>query len=168
MGHFISKEIQFDAGHRVPKHGSKCRNPHGHRYKIIVHCEGQIVTEEGSPDQGMLIDFGDLKTFMMTEIHDVLDHGFIAFTGDTTMLEALECSGSGEAWKVIVFPYIPTAENLARWCWEKLEPLINSHWRNNITLHRVDVWETPTSVATYSSEEVDPLNWERRRDAETI
>jgi 6-pyruvoyltetrahydropterin/6-carboxytetrahydropterin synthase len=118
---------------------------------------GQIIEDPGSPDDGMLIDFADLKKFMTEEIHDVLDHGFIVYKGDVDMQRSLCTDGSIDlgdpqgrfGWKVIIFPYVPTAENIARWAWERLEPRIKGHFRDNLRLDEVHVWETPTSVAYY-------------------
>jgi 6-pyruvoyltetrahydropterin/6-carboxytetrahydropterin synthase len=142
----ISKEIEFDAGHRVPSHQGKCKNPHGHRYKIQVKCIGKIVDNPGHPEHGMLVDFSDLKHLMTEHVHDVLDHGFIVWTDDKALLSAL----SGYGWNVIEFPYIPTAENLARWSWSQLEPLISGRFGDSLLLKEVAIWETPTSVAYYS------------------
>lgn len=141
----VSKEIQFDAGHRVPNHRSKCRNPHGHRYRVVVSCIGSIVEEAGASDEGMLIDFSDLKILMTNLIHDPLDHGFIAYHEDKPILSLLSIPG----WKIIPFPYIPTAENIAIWCWEQLKPAIDDYFRENLILSSVEVWETPTSKAFY-------------------
>lgn len=164
----ISKQIEFDAGHRVPNHKSKCRNPHGHRYSVIVSCKGKIVETPGASDEGMLVDFSDLKHLMMGHIHDVLDHGFIVYEQDEDMLNSLcfewhRDDGSHLAWQskfdwnVIIFPYIPTAENIARWCWEQLYDRISTTFHSNLWLEAVTVFETPTSEATYQgpSEEVE-------------
>lgn len=147
----ITKEVEFDAGHRVPSHGSKCRNPHGHRYRVRVMCEGPIIDDPGAPDDGMLVDFGDLKGLMTTLVHDVLDHGFICHRDDTLLMAALaDASGhDGHDWRLIEFPYIPTAENIARWCWEQLAAPIAERFRDGLRLVEVAVWETPTSVAYY-------------------
>lgn len=142
----ISKEIEFDAGHRVPNHKSKCRNPHGHRYRVRVYAAGHIVEEPGASDEGMLVDFSDLKKIMQTKIHDVLDHGFIIYKDDEQMVEALY----GRDWNVIIFPYIPTAENIARWCWDQIQEPIETSFRDNLWLMSITVYETPTSEATYS------------------
>lgn len=148
----ISKEVEWDAGHRVPAHASKCKHPHGHRYKLRATCVGHIVTEKDAPDEGMLIDFSHLKKFMMEEVHDVLDHGFIVHEGDSVMRAALSADSG---WNIIVFPTVPTAENIAVWCWEKLEPLIRKHFRGNLVLEEVAVWETPTSVAYYNGVQIE-------------
>ena len=146
----ISKEIEFDAGHRVPNHKSKCRSPHGHRYRVRVTCSGHIVTTVGSSDEGMLVDFSDLKALMVEHIHDVLDHSFIVYKGDEHLINMLWRGPDEEPWKVILFGYIPTAENIALWVWEQLEPRLTARFnREDLELRKVEVWETPTSLATY-------------------
>jgi len=143
----ISKEIEFDAGHRVSTHGSKCRNPHGHRYKVRVTCEGDIINDPSRPDHGMLIDFGNLKTIMNENIHDVLDHGFIVWQDDKTTRDMMEEYAHHNEWNYIVFPYIPTAENIARWAWNEIVGPIEEEFGNDLKLYEVAIWETPTSVA---------------------
>lgn len=145
----ISKEIEFDAGHRVPNHVSKCKNPHGHRYKIRVTCEGEIITDPDSPEYGMLTDFGALKGLMTTLIHDPLDHAMVIHTDDHILLNAMD----GKGWKIVVFPYVPTAENLARWAWNQLEPVLRDTYGEALELRQIAVWETPTSVAYYGGAE---------------
>lgn len=151
----ISKEVEFDAGHRVPNHKSKCRNPHGHRYRVCVHATGTIVEEPGASDEGMLIDFSDLKTLLTKKVHDVLDHGFIVYKDDHDLLSCFEVNADGEAfdcWKIIIFPYVPTAENIARWVWEELYFDMEDHFRGNLRLKCIEIWETPTSRAYYEGE----------------
>ena len=143
----ISKEIEFDLGHRVSTHGSKCRNPHGHRYKVRVTCEGDIINDPSRPDHGMLIDFGNLKTIMNKRIHDVLDHGFCVWENDHVVRNMMEDEAHGQGWNYIVFPYIPTAENIARWSWEEIKDDIEVEFGKDLRLYEVAVWETPTSVA---------------------
>lgn len=141
----ITKEIGIDVGHRVPNHASKCRNPHGHRYRIIAHAVGHIIEDVGAPDEGMLVDFSYLKDLLMRYADEPLDHGFIIYHDDAEMFDAL----SGGDWKVIVFPYIPTAENIARWLYEQIQPEMVEHFRGNLELAAIEVWETPTSMAIY-------------------
>jgi len=153
IGHWarISKCIEFDAGHRVPRHESKCYNIHGHRYKVTAVCKGTIVEEHDAPDEGMLIDFGALKDFMMSDIHDVLDHGCILYRGDVNAIEALQNLGEFDKkpQKIIEFPYVPTAENIARWCFDVLNVRVSHHFRDNLILDHIEVYETPTSCASY-------------------
>lgn len=134
----ISKEIEFDAGHRVPLHESKCKNPHGHRYRVVAYIEGDLITE--GPESGMVRDFSVVKQLLMDLVHDKYDHGFIVHEQDMDMMNALGF-GEGE-WKVIVVPFIPTAECLAKGIYDDMKP----HLPN---LFKIEVWETPTSCAEY-------------------
>lgn len=146
----VAKEVEFDTGHRVPDHGSKCRHPHGHRYRVRVTCAGTVVDEAGATDNGMVVDFGDLKRWLTHMIHDVLDHAFVVYEHDLEMRAAL--AAGDPDWRVVVVSFVPTAENLAAWCWQQLAPVVSEHWRGNLTLDLVEVWETPTSVATYKEQ----------------
>lgn len=130
----VSKAIEFDAGHRVPEHWSKCRNPHGHRYKVEVVVEGEI------PADGMVVDFGVLKELMVELIHDRCDHAMLVGCDDIELLDAL----AGHSWRVVVLEDVPTAENLAHEFARELgTPLGNE----GLVLRCVRVWETPTCMA---------------------
>lgn len=83
----IHREIGIDVGHRVPDHGSKCRNPHGHRYRVIATCEGPVMDQKGNEENGMVVDFGNLKKYMMDIIDAVFDHGFVVYKGDKAMMD---------------------------------------------------------------------------------
>lgn len=164
--------VELDCGHRVPFHKSKCRNPHGHRYKVEVQVDAHsLIDIEGASDEGMVLDFGDLKTIMMQKVHDVLDHGFIVYEDDYELLSCFglwgtdketedrpirNATGFANGWKIIIFPYIPTAENIAQWIWEQIEPEIKASNDNpnnpRVWLTRVAVHETPNSTATYVPE----------------
>ena len=74
----IRRWVETDTGHRVPNHRSKCRNFHGHRYRWEVELEGDVVDEDGASEEGMLIDFSDVSRILKEQIHDVLDHAFVA------------------------------------------------------------------------------------------
>ena len=145
----VSKEIEFDAGHRVPLHESKCRNPHGHRYRVIAYVCGDL-QEEGAAT-GMVLDFTDIKAALTELIHDKYDHGFIIYAGDSEMLNAFRIyyvdkkTGVGVNdgnYKIIVVDWTPTAEEMARSVYNDLIERLPG-------LIRVDVYETPTSCATY-------------------
>jgi 6-pyruvoyltetrahydropterin/6-carboxytetrahydropterin synthase len=60
----IGTTLYIDAAHQLPNHSGKCKNLHGHTYKIIVTVYG-----EPNPKTGMLIDFGEIK-----KIANMLDH----------------------------------------------------------------------------------------------
>ncbi len=82
----VHREIGIDCGHRVPDHTSKCRSPHGHRYRIIATCSGDILEKPGEHEHGMVIDFGHIKTFMMDVLDAIFDHAFVVAEHDAVMM----------------------------------------------------------------------------------
>ena len=143
----IARWIEFDSGHRVPNHESKCRHPHGHRYRVNVIVHGPVINDQARADDGMVVDFGVVKQVLMAKVHDVLDHAFIVDQRDTLMLQALAIPATLglDPWRVVVVPFAPTAENLAAWVFAEIEPTLRSC---RLTLEAVEVYETPTSKAT--------------------
>lgn len=142
----VTKEIQFDMAHRVPNHKSKCRNLHGHRYKVVV-CAGIPYLQREGSDEGMVVDFGDLKRFMMEEIHDVFDHGAAFYHKDHLMNTAM--NAVNDFGNLHWVSFIPTAENLAKHFYDLLVEAMGEHqlwW-----IEWVEVYETPTSVARYTA-----------------
>lgn len=144
----VTKEIEIDMGHRVPNHKSKCRNIHGHRYRIEVGADDKVVTEKGSSDEGMVIDFSDLKSLMMEHIDKVYDHSFTCWDGDEMSHLYKEMNNTWNQ-KINYVSFIPTAENLAKHWYEILLPHL-AH--RKIKIKHVRVWETPTSTATYDKD----------------
>jgi 6-pyruvoyltetrahydropterin/6-carboxytetrahydropterin synthase len=143
----ITKEIEIDMGHRVMNHKSKCRNLHGHRYKIEVGVNDKVVDTRGISDEGMVIDFGDLKQIMMEEIDAKLDHGTMVSVEDEMLSNFL----LGTDWKYTVVDFIPTAENIAKYLFWKLKPILA---QKQIKLFHVKLWETPTSTAIYTTNDI--------------
>ena len=143
----IRRWVETDTGHRVPNHKSKCRHMHGHRYRWEAELEGDIVTLGGVSDEGMLMDFSDVSAILNEYIHDVVDHAFIVYERDKEALVAL--SHMGDEHRTLIVPFIPTAENLAKWAFEKVEPHISSTYGNSLKLHAFHVRETPKSWASW-------------------
>ena len=143
----IRRYVETDTGHRVPNHKSKCKHLHGHRYRFEAEIEGDVVDVSGVSDEGMLMDFSDISTILTREVHDVVDHAFVVYRGDETALKALECMGDDH--RTVVVDFIPTAENLAKWAFDQVEPHIVSTYGNKLQLVAMHVWETPKSVASW-------------------
>src|SRR5471030_2446561 len=72
----ITRKLEFDAGHRIPDHKSQCRNLHGHRYTLEITLTGQVISVEGNSDNGMIMDFSDIKALAKEHLVDVWDHAF--------------------------------------------------------------------------------------------
>ncbi|MBT4934320.1 MAG: 6-carboxytetrahydropterin synthase [Rhodospirillaceae bacterium] len=82
----VHREIGIDCGHRVPDHASKCRSPHGHRYRIIATCTGDVLEKAGEAEHGMVIDFGHIKQFMMDLLDAIFDHAFVVAGHDEVLM----------------------------------------------------------------------------------
>jgi 6-pyruvoyltetrahydropterin/6-carboxytetrahydropterin synthase len=146
----IRRFVETDTGHRVPNHKSKCRHMHGHRYRWEAEIEGEINTKEGSSDEGMLMDFSDVSDILNEYIHDIVDHSFIVYEKDHEALEALSLLGNEH--RTFVVPFVPTAENLAKWAFEQIEPKIVSKYEQKLRLVAFNVRETPKSWASWKKD----------------
>lgn len=141
----ITKEIEIDMAHRVPNHNSKCKSLHGHRYKIEVGVDDKLVSTSGASDEGMVIDFGDLKQIMMEEIDAKFDHNSVFFDQDP-MRGLLGPIGMMQPKVPHFVSFIPTAENLAKYWFELIKPRLEE---KGIKIKHVKIWETPSSTALY-------------------
>ena len=140
----ITTKLEFDAGHRIPHHKSSCKNLHGHRYAIEVTIKGGIVSDKSNSDFGMVMDFSDAKELIKETIVEEWDHSFIVHKDDTAVLEFLE---SLDNHKTVVFPLIPTAENMALVATEKLKISFNAEFGKLIKPFKVRLYETPNNWA---------------------
>lgn len=145
----ITKDIIIDMGHRVPAHRSKCFNLHGHAYQIEVGVDDKVIQTKGTPNEGMVIDFGDLKQIMMDVIDKQLDHGFMMYEQDL-FAPVFKTLKEQFKQKIIFVPFIPTAENISKYLYEQMKVELK---RKNIKIHHVKVWETRTSTATYEGKQ---------------
>jgi 6-pyruvoyltetrahydropterin/6-carboxytetrahydropterin synthase len=143
----ITKTIEIDTGHRVPNHKSKCRNIHGHRYKIEVGVDDEIIQIKGVSDEGMVMDFNDLKEVMIKNISEPLDHGFIIYEKDI-LLKYFKKMIKTIGIKVVITDFIPTAENLAKHLYHKIKREL---LKKGIRINHVKIWETPNSTAEYNN-----------------
>lgn len=143
----IRRYVETDTGHRVPNHKSKCRHLHGHRYRFEAEIEGDVVSVEGVSDEGMLMDFSDVSHILTEKIHDVVDHAFVVFEGDKQAIAALKMMNDDH--RTVIVDFIPTAENLAKWAFEQVEPHIQSVYGNKLRLVAMHVRETPKSTASW-------------------
>lgn len=145
----ITKRIEFDAGHRVPDHASKCRSPHGHRYVVEVAVSGVVADRPGDPENGMVKDFAFIKELLVEHVHDPWDHAFLIAEHDEAMLRALVdgwADNTEAPWKVAIVPVVPTVENLTELVYVKLAAPVALA---GAYLDSVTMWETPTCSATY-------------------
>src|SRR3569833_812460 len=106
-----TRKLEFDAGHRIPDHKSQSRNLHGHRYTLEITLVGAVIEEEGRSDNGMIMDFSDVKALAKQHMVDVWDHAFLVYEKDGVVREFHEKQPNH---KNENNNHIPTVENLAR------------------------------------------------------
>ena len=140
----ITRRLEFDAGHRIPNHTSQCKHLHGHRYALEVTLSGDLVQQEGVSEQGMVMDFTDVKHIAKAQVVDAWDHAFLVYRGDTLVLEFLNAIPGH---KTVVLEVIPTVENLALVAFNLLAPAYRDTYNNHLTLERVRLYETPNNWA---------------------
>jgi 6-pyruvoyltetrahydropterin/6-carboxytetrahydropterin synthase len=140
----ITRRLEFDAGHRIPNHNSQCKHLHGHRYAIEITLSGDVITKEGMSEQGMVMDFSDVKRIANERVVDAWDHAFLVYRGDVPVCEFL---ATLPGHKSVVLDVIPTAENLAKIAFDLLDPAYQDVYGNHLQLERVRLYETPNNWA---------------------
>jgi 6-pyruvoyltetrahydropterin/6-carboxytetrahydropterin synthase len=140
----ITTRLEFDAGHRIPNHKSQCRNLHGHRYSLEITLSGDIIAAENQSENGMVMDFSDVKAIARKSVVDVWDHAFLVYKNDTEVLNFLNTLANH---KTVVFPTVPTAENMAAEAFKILKVEYLDTYGNHLKLERVRLYETPNSWA---------------------
>lgn len=139
----ITKQFDFETGHALYGYDGKCRNVHGHSYKLSVTVIGTPIEDSTNVKFGMVIDFKDLKKIVQEEIVGVFDHATV-FNKNTPHIElAEELSKRGHS--VILVDYQPTSEMMLVDFAEK----INAKIPTSIKLHSLRLQETASSYAEW-------------------
>jgi len=139
----ITKQFTFETGHALYGYDGKCKNVHGHSYKLSVTVIGSPITDSTNVKYGMVIDFGDLKKIVKEEIVDVFDHATV-FNQNTPHIELANELKSRDH-HVILVDYQPTSENMVIDFAKKIKDRLP----NNINLHSLRLQETETSFAEW-------------------
>jgi 6-pyruvoyltetrahydropterin/6-carboxytetrahydropterin synthase len=140
----ITRRLEFDAGHRIPNHASQCRHLHGHRYAIEITLSGDIITAEGLSEQGMVMDYSEVKRIAKEELVDGWDHAVLVYRNDRPVLDFLNSLPNH---KTVVLDVPPTAENLAMLAFKHLDNAYRDTYGNHLRLERIRIYETPNNWA---------------------
>lgn len=139
----ITKQFSFETGHALYGYDGKCRNVHGHSYKLSVTVIGNPIQDTTHVKFGMVIDFGDLKKIVKEEIVDVFDHATV-FNKNTPHIQlAKELEAHGH--NVLLVDYQPTSEMMVIDFAEKIQQRLPE----NIALFSLRLQETETSYAEW-------------------
>ena len=113
----ISKSISFDAAHSLPGYEGKCKDLHGHHWVVEVACSGAV-----RQDIGMVVDFSELKSFLVWIEHR-FDHNYL---ND--------------------FIPNPTAENICKYIYDEFVLWCVAR---GLKFEYVRIWETETSMVEF-------------------
>lgn len=139
----ITKKFSFETGHALYGYDGKCKNVHGHSYKLSVTVIGSPIENRNDVKFGMVIDFTDLKKIVKEEIVDQFDHATV-FNETTPHVElAAELKNRGH--HVILVDYQPTSENMVI----DFSKRIRSRLPENIRLFSLKLQETESSFAEW-------------------
>ena len=143
----ITKIFTFETAHVLYNYDGKCKNMHGHSYKLFVTVKGTPINDINNVKNGMVVDFGDIKKIVKEEIVDVWDHAVLlnALTPHKELGEELAQKGH----KVIECNYQPTCENMLYEIAEKIKNKLPSH----VQLAYLKLHETENSYGEWFAEE---------------
>ena len=143
----ITKIFTFETAHVLYNYDGKCKNMHGHSYKLFVTVKGTPINDINNVKNGMVVDFGDIKKIVKEEIVDVWDHAVLlnALTPHKELGEDLAQKGH----KVIECKYQPTCENMLYEIAEKIKNKLPSH----VQLAYLKLHETENSYGEWFAEE---------------
>lgn len=135
--YYLKTEQSFDSAHFLHGYHGKCANIHGHRWRVVATIKSDKLLDD-QQNRGMVIDFGDLKNDLK-KLADNLDHALII--EKDSLSKKLYQALIDENFKIIELPFRPTAENLAKYIYDKLTA--------TYTIDCIDVYETPNNCANY-------------------
>lgn len=139
--YYLKTEQSFDSAHFLKDYHGKCKNLHGHRWRVVAEIQGESLAA-GGQTRDMLVDFGEVKA-VLKELCDRLDHSLIYERG--SLRPATVAALREEDFALIEVPFRPTAEAFSRFFYEKLA-------EKGYAVHRVEVYETPNNCAAWEGD----------------
>ena len=145
----LTKEFSFESAHALDGYDGLCREIHGHSYRLFVTIKGEPSCDDDNPKLGMVMDFGDLKRIVNSEIVDRLDHSFVL--RDSVQNTMLSRVLSAKFEKIVLVDYQPTCENMLADFAERLQRALPA----NVQLYSLRLHETATSYAEWFASDND-------------
>ena len=142
----VTKIFDFETAHALWNYDGKCKNIHGHSYKLTISISGEVINDINHVKNGMIIDFGDLKKIIKKEIVSPFDHCLLLNANTPHVNYAKVENGFS---KMMLCNYQPTAENMLIDMVKRLLPKLPKH----ITLKYAKLQETDSSFVEWYAEE---------------
>lgn len=139
----ITKHFDFETAHALYGYDGKCKNIHGHSYQLYVTIVGTPINDRNHVKNGMVLDFGDLKHIVKSEIVDVFDHATVL--NAQSPHKELANHIKGHSPKVLLVDYQPTSENMLVDFAERIQKKLP----DSVSLHSLKLYETQNSYAEW-------------------
>lgn len=146
----ITKEFKFEMAHRLEGHKGLCNFVHGHSYRLFVTVtrQDQDLIDMDKDNEGMVIDFKELKNAVNTCIINEFDHAFAFNNRDETSCEIANYLSKKIKQRLVGLPFRTTAENMSEFMFNEL----NEFFTNvglGIKCTKIVLYETEASCAVY-------------------
>ena len=133
--YIVKTEDSFDSAHFLARYNGKCRNIHGHRWRVVIEIAGENL------DDGMVVDFTDIKAALKS-LTDNLDHSLV-MEKDALKPQTYECLVD-EGFRIMIMDFRPTAENFAKYFFDEIK-------NKGFNIRAAEVYETPNNCARYEA-----------------
>ena len=143
----LTKEFSFEAAHALDGYDGPCREIHGHSYRLFVTVKGEPLAAAGDPKEGMVLDFGVLKSIVAEEIIARYDHALVLERSAAT--DALRAMLREHFRNVVEVDYRPTCENMLA----DFAGRIRARLPQGVALHALRLHETATSYAEWYADD---------------
>ncbi len=143
----ITKIFTFETAHILYNYDGKCKNLHGHSYKLFVTVKGLPIDDLDNCKNGMVMDFGDIKSIVKTEIEEVFDHATLVNANSPHLALGKELQEKGH--KIVFCDYQPTCENMLYDIAQK----IKARLPKNVQLAYLKLHETGNSYGEWFAED---------------
>lgn len=137
----VTKLFDFHMAHALDGYEGACSHIHGHTYRLAVTFIGE------SSDDGMVVDFKQLKEHVSCSVLDYYDHSLLLHK---TRENAASCDAVSAGWdKVHLISVRPTCENILL----DIVGRISENLPDGVNLFSVRLNETDTSYAEWFFED---------------
>lgn len=144
--YYLKTEHSFDSAHFLSDYEGKCRNIHGHRWRVVIEVKS-LTLKTDKQSEGMVVDFGKLKEDLKEEIES-FDHALIIEKNSlkAATLDALK----EEGFRIIQVDFRTTAENFSKYFYDRMV-------KKGYQAKSAAVYETPNNCASYEEEPDDTV-----------
>lgn len=143
----VTKIFSFETAHILFNYDGKCKNMHGHSYKLFVTVKGEPIKDLDHPKNGMVVDFADIKSIVEEHIVKVWDHAVLlnAQSPHKDLGKTLEEQGH----RVIYCNFQPTCENMLY----AIAAILRRNLPETVQLAYLKLHETDNSYGEWFAEE---------------